>query len=430
MSSADAPRPARRGRGLRRQRAARDRDRAAERRSARRPASSSAPTPINPFTSERIPIWIADYVLPGYGTGAIMGVPGARRARLRRSRAGTACRSATSSCRRPAAPLRTARRSWPTPTTRCWSTPGEFNGMPAAEAIGAITPTLEERGSGRAAVTYRLRDWLVSRQRYWGAPIPIVYCDEHGAQPVPGGPAAGAAAGGRRLRADRRSRRCSTHEHFLNADLPGLRRAGPARDRHAWTRSSTRRGTSCATARPHNDDARLGSASRSTPGCRSTCTPAAPSTPSAPALLPLLRQGAARHRPADFDEPTLQLRNQGQILGADHNRMSKSRGNVAGAGRAGRALRRRHGPRVPDVHRSVGPGRPVEPTRDRRACIACWAGSGARAAVRGRARGGRSARRWHVEELTRALRQRHPRDDRRRHRGLRRASTSTRRSPS
>ena len=55
---------------------------------------------------------------------------------------------------------------------------GQFNGMTAPEAIEAITEWLEERGLGRPAVNYRLRDWLVSRQRYWGAPIPIVYCDK------------------------------------------------------------------------------------------------------------------------------------------------------------------------------------------------------------------------------------------------------------
>src|SRR4029078_4956653 len=62
---------------------------------------------------------------------------------------------------------------------------GEFTGMPASEAIGAITQQLADLGLGGPAVSYKLRAWLVSRQRYWGAPIPIVYCPEHGAQPVP-----------------------------------------------------------------------------------------------------------------------------------------------------------------------------------------------------------------------------------------------------
>src|SRR4029079_11181534 len=62
---------------------------------------------------------------------------------------------------------------------------GEFTGMAASDAIAAITEELAARGQGNAAITYRIRDWLISRQRYWGAPIPIVYCDEHGPQPVP-----------------------------------------------------------------------------------------------------------------------------------------------------------------------------------------------------------------------------------------------------
>ncbi|HET9878626.1 MAG TPA: leucine--tRNA ligase, partial [Candidatus Limnocylindria bacterium] len=138
---------------------------------------------INPMTQERIPIWIADYVLPGYGTGAIMAVPAhderdfefARRFEL---------------------PIRyvVAPASGDLPADAAFVEhtadevlvdSGEFTGMPAAEAIGAITRQLEDTGLGARAVTYRQRDWLVSRQRYWGAPIPIVYCDEHGAQPVP-----------------------------------------------------------------------------------------------------------------------------------------------------------------------------------------------------------------------------------------------------
>ena len=121
----------------------------------------------NPVNEARIPIWVADYVLMDYGTGAIMAVP----AHDDRDRAfaerfdlsivevideeGKLVNSA------------------------------QFDGRPADEAKRAVVDWLRERGRGEAAINFRLRDWGFSRQRYWGCPIPIVYCDEHGAVPVP-----------------------------------------------------------------------------------------------------------------------------------------------------------------------------------------------------------------------------------------------------
>ncbi len=133
---------------------------------------------INPANGKEIPVYVADYVLMGYGTGAIMAVPGQDE------------------------------RDWDfaakydLPIIRTVQPPEDFegeayvgegpainsdflDGLKIEEAKKRMVEYLEEQGKGRAAVTYRLHDWLISRQRYWGTPIPIVYCDDCGTVPVP-----------------------------------------------------------------------------------------------------------------------------------------------------------------------------------------------------------------------------------------------------
>jgi leucyl-tRNA synthetase len=136
---------------------------------------------VNPANGEQIPVYAADYVLPDYGTGAIMGVPAHDQRDLDFARAF-------------GLPVRVVVQTGEPDPGQTWvATPGEgtlvnsgpIDGLPKAEAIAAITAILAEKGLGRAAVSYRLRDWLVSRQRFWGAPIPIVYCDGCGEVPVP-----------------------------------------------------------------------------------------------------------------------------------------------------------------------------------------------------------------------------------------------------
>jgi len=134
---------------------------------------------VNPFTGEAMPIWIADYVLASYGTGAIMAVP------AHDERDFEFARKYDLSIKQVIEPLPPAFEG------EIWSGPGilmesgPYSGMPTEEGTAAIVAALEERGIGHATVTYRMRDWLVSRQRYWGAPIPVVYCDECGIVPVP-----------------------------------------------------------------------------------------------------------------------------------------------------------------------------------------------------------------------------------------------------
>ena len=139
-------------------------------------------TITNPVNGEQIPIWVADYVLMEYGTGAIMAVP----AHDERDHAfavqfGLEIRRVVEAADGGADELPYVEKA---EGARSVSS-AQFSGLPTPEAITAIVAWLEERGLGRAAVGYRLRDWLLSRQRYWGCPIPIVYCPDCGTVPVP-----------------------------------------------------------------------------------------------------------------------------------------------------------------------------------------------------------------------------------------------------
>jgi leucyl-tRNA synthetase len=146
---------------------------------------------INPVNQERIPIWVADYVLISYGSGAIMAVPAHDQRDFEFARKYNL-------------PIRIVihpdgvsdldpanmTESWPGEGVMVNS--GPFSGTSARytgdgkknEAVGVVTAWLEKQGKGKGAVNYRLRDWLISRQRYWGAPIPMIYCDRCGIVPV------------------------------------------------------------------------------------------------------------------------------------------------------------------------------------------------------------------------------------------------------
>jgi len=282
---------------------------------------------VNPINEERLPIFIADYVLAGYGTGAIMAVPAhderdfafAKRFGLPIRRVVAAPGDATDDAELEAAYVAHA-------AGETLLNSGAFSGAAADEGGKAILAALAERGLGEPAVTYRLRDWLISRQRYWGTPIPVIYCDRDGIVPVPeeelpvrlpdtvdyGG------VGVNPLTRD---------PSFVNVECPKCH--GPARretdtmdtfvdSAWYWWRYLAPEKAGAAI------DRKLAEA----------WTPVDQYTGGAEhAVMHLLyaREFTKMIRDCgilDQDEPFKRLFNQGQILGTDGERMSKSRGNV------------------------------------------------------------------------------------------------------
>jgi leucyl-tRNA synthetase len=131
---------------------------------------------VNPVNGERIPIWIADYVLAGYGTGAIMAVPGHDERDFEFARAFEL-------------PIRkvvdVAGQELPTTADGVATASGFLDGLPTGEAKPRMIEWLEAQGHGRGRVTYKLRDWLFSRQRYWGEPFPVLHLDDGTIKLVP-----------------------------------------------------------------------------------------------------------------------------------------------------------------------------------------------------------------------------------------------------
>ncbi len=276
---------------------------------------------INRLNGEKVPIWIADYVLLSYGTGAVMAVPAhderdfafAKKYKL---------------------PIRVviAAPGWQgeeleeayiEPGTMVNS--GQFNGTPSQQGIGAVSDFLSEKGWGGRTTTYRIRDWLISRQRYWGAPIPMIYCEKCGVVPVPEKDLPVLLPEGAEFKPTGESPLKYVRQ-FVNTTCP--RCSAPARretdtmDTFMCSNWYYLRYTS-----PHFD--------------------AAPFDPEKVKYwLPVdLYTGGAEHAVmhllyarfflkairdmglVDFDEPFTRLFNQGTII-AEHQKMSKSRGNV------------------------------------------------------------------------------------------------------
>ena len=308
---------------------------------------------INPVNGERIPIFVADYVLGSYGTGAIMAVPahderdfafatryGLPIVRVIMPRDGDPDEVLTEAFVHKAvdeAPADDRKHGWledialinkGTDAARelVMVNSGPWNGKPAIEAWGGIVEALEARGKGKDAVTYRLRDWLVSRQRYWGTPIPVIHCPTDGPVPVPESDLPVLLPDEVDYRGSGENP-LNRDEAFLNVECP--RCGGPAKretdtldtfidSSWYWFRYLS----------PHKTDGPV-----DTEMVREW-SPVDQYTGGAEhAVMHLLYSRFFTKAMRDLglvteSEPFRKLFNQGQILGADGERMSKSRGNV------------------------------------------------------------------------------------------------------
>jgi leucyl-tRNA synthetase len=289
---------------------------------------------VNPVNGERVPVWIADYVLLTYGTGAIMAVPAHDQRDFEFARAfGLEVRPVILPPGVEALDGRTMSQAEPGYGAMVGS--GELTGTPADRAVDAAIQYVEARGAGTRAVNYRLRDWLISRQRYWGAPIPIIYCPEHGQVPVPEDQLPVLLPDDVEWR--------PTGESPLKLHPTWKRTTCPVCGQPAERDTDTMDTFMCSSwyhlryLSPHDQQAPFD------PREYDYWMPVDTYTGGAEhATLHLMYTRFFHKAMRDLgvtrgDEPMLQLRNQGQILGPDGQRMSKSRGNVIDPGEQVRA---------------------------------------------------------------------------------------------
>ena len=277
---------------------------------------------VNRLNGERIPIYTADYVLTTYGTGAVMGVP------AHDERDYDFARKYGLPVRMVIAPI-----DWdgkePAEAhlgSGFMTNSGKYEGMTDEEGMAAISDDVERNGWGHRTSSYRLRDWLISRQRYWGTPIPIVYCDVCGAVPVPEDQLPVLLPEDAEFKPTGESP-LAEHEAFRNTTCP---RCGGSGRRETDT-MDTFVDSSWYMLRYTSPSFEAGAYD---PDVLKQWLPVDQYTGGAEhAVMHLLYSRffikAMRDMGmVDFDEPFLRLFNQGVILGSDHEKMSKSRGNV------------------------------------------------------------------------------------------------------
>ena len=277
---------------------------------------------INRLNNEKVPILIADYVLTTYGTGAVMGVP----AHDTRDFA---------FAKKYGLPIRTviAPLDWDgCPPSEAYvydgfmTNSGPYDGMTNQEGVQAIISDITKKGWGKSSVSYRIRDWLISRQRYWGTPIPIIYCDGCGIVPVPESDLPVLLPSDAEFKPTGESPLVS-HPEFSQCACPNC--GGPGR-RETDT-MDTFFDSSWYMFRYTSPKYGVGAFDREKV---KEWMPVGQYTGGAEhAVMHLLysrffTKALRDIGLIDFDEPFLRLFNQGVILGEDHEKMSKSRGNV------------------------------------------------------------------------------------------------------
>ncbi|MCW5877687.1 MAG: leucine--tRNA ligase [Anaerolineales bacterium] len=279
---------------------------------------------INPVTGERIPIWVADYVLMTYGTGAIMAVPAHDPRDFEFARQyGLEVRPVIQP---EGETLDGATMTEAAVHEGVMVNSGPLSGTPAEQAIAKTIAYLSAEKLGQAAVGYRLRDWLISRQRYWGAPIPMVYCQDCGVQPVPEDQLPVELPDDVEWTPTGESP-LKLHPTWKHTTCPNC--GGPAeRDTDTMDTFMCSSWYFLRYLSPQDDKAPFDENEYNYWAPVDTYTGGAEHAVMHLLYVRFFHKALRDMGLVEGNEPIMQLRNQGQILGPDGQRMSKSRGNV------------------------------------------------------------------------------------------------------